>query len=38
MATAAVTPFISVEDYLRMTFEYGAEYVDGRSKTFVDAS
>ena len=30
MAAAAVVPFISVEDYLRMTFEYDAEYVDGR--------
>jgi Uma2 family endonuclease len=30
MAAAPVAPFVSVEDYLRMTFEYDAEYVDGR--------
>ena len=30
MATASVTPLVSVEEYLRMTFEHDAEYVDGR--------
>ncbi len=29
MATAPVAPFVSVEGYLHMTFEYDAEYVDG---------
>ena len=29
MATAPVTAYVSVEEYLRMTFEYDAEYVDG---------
>ena len=30
MATAPVAQYISVEEYLRMTFEHDAEYVDGR--------
>ncbi len=29
MATAPVTPLVSIDEYLHMSFEYDAEYVDG---------